>query len=81
MTRIDTSVARNMLTLKAPDFGPFISWLFQERAEALEELATAVDEKRILRLQGKVQFLKDLLDNIEKSDDLLEKLVTNRATR
>lgn len=78
MLRLDEKVARCLQRLQADEFAPLVTFLKESRLGTLEDLGSAAQIEQIYRLQGEAAVLSKLLDNIEKSNDLVTKLAANR---
>lgn len=75
--RIDERVARCLTHLRASEFEHFRDYLRAKRQGALEKMSETTDEKLIFRLQGEAGMLLELINNIEKSEDLVAKIKAN----
>lgn len=78
MQRLDEKSARCFQRLQADDFAALVEYLRESRKGTLEDLAAAPQLEQIYRLQGEAAVLSKLLENIEKSNDLVTKLASNR---
>lgn len=74
MANIDFRIARSMSQLKSEQMAPFVEYLKADRADTLEQMAKAIDPSVIYRMQGKAEFLRQLLEDIVHSDALAAKL-------
>lgn len=74
MTRIDRTVASNLLRLQAPEFEPFVGYLNQVHLETMQMLVDVRDEAQLRTLQGRAQLARELLEMIRTSGSLVEKL-------
>jgi len=74
MIRVDERVARCLTVLRAEEFAPLLAYLRNCRAESLEKLAVTHDVVRLHQLQGEANVLKELLELVERSGELTEKL-------
>ena len=75
--RIDERIARCFSLLRGPEFEPLLAYLKSKRLETLEDMAHTSDEKLVFKFQGEAKVLKELLDNIEKSETLIAKFKAN----
>lgn len=73
MIQPDERVARCMTTLKSPEMAPLMEYLKAYRLDVLEAMSIAQSDLIVHRAQGKAEFLKDLIGQIEKSHDLMRK--------
>jgi hypothetical protein len=73
MVRVDERVANSLARLRAEEFAPLIEWLKNCQAESLEKLSQA-DGNQIYRLQGEAVVLKEFLELIDRSGELIVKL-------
>lgn len=73
MVRVDERVAQCLSRLKAEEFAPLMEWLKNCQAESLEKLSQA-DGNQIYRLQGEALVLKEVLELIGRSGELITKL-------
>lgn len=78
MQRLTEKSARCFQRLQAEDFAALVEYLRESRKSTLEDLAVAPQQDQIYRLQGEAAVLSKILENIEKSNDLVTKLASNR---
>lgn len=74
MVRIDERVARAMTLLKNPEFAALLTYWKVQYNDAIEEMVSAPDEKRLRQLQGRAGFIKELCHAVEESNQVLDKL-------
>jgi len=73
VVRIDERVARCLGHLRSEEFAPLLEWLRNCQADSLDKL-TAADGNQIYRLQGEAGVLKEFLELVGRSGELVEKL-------
>lgn len=73
MSQLNRFIATSFLRLKAPEFEPLVGFLSSVHQKALEDMAQVKDPEHWRKLQGRAQLAKELLDNIESSNDLVAK--------
>jgi len=74
MVRIDDRVARSFTLLKNPEFTALLVYWKAQLDDVTTEMISAADERRLRQLQGRAVCLKELLDTVDDSHQLLEKL-------
>ena len=74
MVRIDDRVARSFTLLKNPEFAVLLAYWRAQLDDVTAEMISASDDRRIRQLQGKAVYIKELLDSVDGSHQLLEKL-------
>jgi len=72
--RIDERVARSLTLLRSEEFAPLLEYLGNCKADSLEKMAVASEQPQIYRLQGEVGVIKEFLDLVGRSGELIEKL-------
>lgn len=80
MQRLDEHVVRCLQRLQAEEFAPLVNWLRESRNGTLNKLAEIEKLEQVYRLQGEAGVLKELLDNIKGSNELITKLTANRKS-
>lgn len=73
MARVDERVARCFALLRSQEFKPLLEFLQARQQETHARLVDAFDKDQMVRLQGRAQEIKEILDLVEKGDALLAK--------
>lgn len=79
MINADARAYRAMTYMKSQELAPFVEYLTKARTAALEKLASVVDPVAMGRLQGEVQVLKSLLEDIDQAHARMMKLSSGQT--
>ncbi len=73
MVRVDERVARCLGLLRTEEFAPLLEWLRHCKNDSLDKL-TVAEGNQIYRLQGEAAVLKEVLELVGRSSELVDKL-------
>ena len=76
--KLDEKVIRCFSQLRSPEMQPLTEYLKGVKAETLEKLSQVGDVEQVYRLQGKVGAIRELLELVETSEDVIAKMKSNR---
>jgi hypothetical protein len=76
--KLTPQIVRSFMLLRHPDFSSLRDWIEGERNEALERMASVRDVESWRADQGRAKVLKEILEMVDSSDTLMEKLNLNR---
>lgn len=74
MSNITLDTARAFQRLRADDISAFREYLYDGRKDAVSRLVREPDIDTLRRLQGRVQFIEEVLDHITNAENLITKL-------
>lgn len=80
MPRLDERTAWCFHMLRSQEFRPLLEYLRASQAEAVKKLTEVTDEKQLFRHQGEVRILNEFLNNVDRADELVQKLRANSQT-
>lgn len=74
MIKLEPQVVRCLGLLRSPELAPLMEYLKATRQHTLEQMAQAQTQDQILRMQGEARFLKEFIELVAKSPELMAKM-------